>query len=35
VVNPYNQTGTKEDRNIPTPGQQEVLGDPRDNNIYR
>lgn len=35
VVNPYNQTGTKEDRNIPTPGQQEVLGDRRDNNIYR
>jgi hypothetical protein len=35
VVNPYNQTGTSEGRNIPTPGQQEVLGDPRDNNIYR
>lgn len=35
VVNPYNQTGTTGDRNIPTPGQQEVLGDPRDNNIYR
>ena len=35
VVNPYNQTGTSEGRNIPTPGQQEVLGDRRDNNIYR
>ena len=35
VVNPYNQTGTTGDRNIPTPGQQEVLGDLRDNNIYR